>query len=153
MQKKIRDVFKIPGMKILQFSFGNGDPYHEMDQNTVLYTGTHDNSTCIGWFDELLNDKELNSEKNSINLVDEVIKYIDYKPSDLIHWNMILYAMSSKASYCIIPLQDILGLDDNSRMNIPGTVGNNWLWRFKKETLTEAIKEKLKLITKDVNRI
>ena len=71
--KKIRDVFKIPGMKILQFSFGNGDPYHEMDQNTVLYTGTHDNSTCIGWFDELLNDKELNSEKNSINLVDEVI--------------------------------------------------------------------------------
>ena len=151
--KKIRDVFKIPGMKILQFSFGNGDPYHEMDQNTVLYTGTHDNSTCIGWFNELLNDKELNSEKNSINLVDEVIKYIDYKPSDLIHWNMILYAMSSKASYCIIPLQDILGLNDNSRMNIPGTVGNNWLWRFKKETLTEAIKEKLKLITKEVNRI
>mgnify|MGYP002870387209 CR=1 FL=1 len=151
--KKIRDVFNIPGMRILQFSFGNGDPYHNMDQNTVLYTGTHDNSTCVGWFNQLFNDKESNSEKNSINLADEVIKYIDDKSSDPIHWKMIFYAMSSKASYCILPLQDILGLDNNSRMNVPGTIGNNWIWRYKKELLNEAIKEKLKLITQEVNRI
>ena len=151
--KKIRDVFKIPGMKILQFSFGNGHPYKDMDPNTVLYTGTHDNSTCVGWLNQLFDNKDSNSEKNSINLADEVIKYIDDKRSDPIHWKMIFYAMSSKALYCILPLQDILGLDNNSRMNVPGTIGNNWIWRFKKELLDEAIKEKLKLITQEVNRI
>ena len=78
-------------------------------------------------------------------------KYIDFDKSNL-HWSMVKYAMESKASFCIIPLQDILGLGSLARMNTPGTIGNNWQWRYSSNALNKKIKTKFRNITEESNR-
>ena len=149
--KKIRDPLSIPGMKILQFSFGNGKPLEDIEENTVVYTGTHDNNTSIGWYYDEPGENSTDSIKNFKKLQREVKKYIDFDKSNL-HWSMIRYSMESKASFCIIPLQDILGLDSSARMNTPGTIGDNWEWRYGREALNKDIKTKFKSITEKSNR-
>ncbi len=120
--EKLRKNFKLPGMKILQFAFdGNKDnpylPRNINGENWVVYTGTHDNSTSISWWDSL----ESNSKKS---IRDE------YKFSEDPSWSLIEIGMKTDANLFIAPIQDILSLDDSSRLNIPGTTKNNWKWKL-----------------------
>ena len=118
----LRDDFHLPGMKILQFAFdgNNNNPYLPMnyERNSVVYTGTHDNDTTLGWF-QSMGDVEKN----------RVYEYMGW--STLSMPNALIYlAMGSVSNLAIIPMQDILGLDGSDRMNTPGTTQGNWRWRF-----------------------
>jgi 4-alpha-glucanotransferase len=132
----LRDHFGFPGMKILQFAFdGNSaNPYlpHNHVRNSVVYTGTHDNNTTIGWFNDL-GESQLN----------QVARYLGKSPEP--HpWPLIRSALSSVASTAILPMQDLLGLPGLHRMNTPGTTEGNWKWRFQWCDLPEDTVEKLK---------
>ena len=126
-----------PNMKVLQFAYENGDigganEYlpHNYINNCVVYTGTHDNETVYGWF---------------AGLDDETKKYVrrymgdNSTPENKIHMKFIALGMMCCADTCIIPIQDWLGLDNSSRMNIPGTVDVNWSWRLKKNQVTKSL--------------
>lgn len=125
----LRDQFHLPGMKILQFAYdGNVDnpylPYRHIE-NCVVYTGTHDNNTTLGWFNEL-SDAEKHRVYETLGFT------VLPMPSALIR-----EALASIANLAIIPLQDILELGADHRMNIPGTTEGNWQWRFEWEQLTD----------------
>ncbi len=118
----LRDEFNLPGMKILQFAFdgNNKNPYLPMNypQNCVVYTGTHDNDTTLGWFEGLSPQER-----------DRVFDYLGW--SSMPMPNALVYAaMASVASLAVIPMQDLLHLDSHHRMNTPGTTEGNWRWRF-----------------------
>lgn len=134
---KLRNNYKFPGMKIFQFAFdGNKDnPYlpNNYEANSVAYTGTHDNDTLLGWY-EKLNDCEKK----------DVLNYLDPKEGDNINYKVINSLYMSKSNLCIIPLQDFLCIGSEARINTPSTVGGNWVWRLKKETLTDELAEKIK---------
>ncbi len=120
--EKLRKNFKLPGMKILQFAFdGNEDnPYLPKNidgENWVVYTGTHDNSTSISWWECLDNESKT-------RIKDE------YKFSENPSWSLIEIGMGTNANLFIAPIQDILSLDDSSRFNRPGTTKNNWKWKL-----------------------
>ena len=141
----LRNKHDIPGMSILQFSFYEIENLRDMEENTVLYTGTHDNDTSIGWY-ESLNDK---LSKNEIDTLKNVLK------SDLkeVNWHMIEYSLQSRAMTVIVPIQDILGLGSDARMNTPGTINDkNWSWRMNGSELKNAMMEKMKNITEKANR-
>ncbi|MBI4429551.1 MAG: 4-alpha-glucanotransferase [Ignavibacteriales bacterium] len=118
----LRDQFQFPGMKILQFAFGSGtdNPFlpHRYISNCVVYTGTHDNDTTCGWF-LTANDQEKSFMK----------KYINVDSQD-IHWTLMRLGSQSVADLSIFPLQDVLGLGKEARMNYPGKSLGNWEWRF-----------------------
>jgi 4-alpha-glucanotransferase len=118
----LRDRFKFPGMKVLQFAFdGNPDnPYlpHNHVPNSVVYTGTHDNNTTLGWYQEL-------SGKERSYFLD----YLGDQAAE-IPWAMVRTALMSVAKLAILPMQDVLGLDADGRMNTPGVDEGNWRWRF-----------------------
>ena len=135
----LKKSFNLPGMKVLQFAFdGNtSNPHlphnHELDD--VVYTGTHDNETTLGW---ATNENNYNSD-----YLKEYSAY-DSDNKEQHVWSLIRMAMSSVSFLCILPFQDILMLDSSARMNIPGTVVNNWNWRFDWEQLNPERIEKIK---------
>lgn len=140
----LRDRFGFPGMKILQFAFGSGpdNPYlpHNHVRDSVVYTGTHDNDTTVGWFTKLPA-----KEKKSI------FAYLDTDGRD-IAWDLIRASLASVGDIAIIPLQDILALDSAGRMNIPGTAMGNWSWRFKSGDLGEKCAKRLREMTEIYGR-
>jgi 4-alpha-glucanotransferase len=155
--KIIRDQYDIPGMKILQMAFGgdnilNGSLPGLEQENIVIYTGTHDNDTTIGWFDA----KPGKGNTQSIEEIElerkNVLKLLGTNGSE-INWDFISLAMQSKANTVIIPMQDILGLDSSARMNTPGTIEGNWEWRYEKNQLTIEIIKRMKRLTKESNRL
>jgi 4-alpha-glucanotransferase len=111
-----------PGMKILQFAFEGGaqNPYlpHFHEADSVAYTGTHDNDTTLGWFNALRDD-----------LKARVYEYLG-TPHEAMPWPLIRATLASVSQLAVIPMQDVLALDGAHRMNTPGTVENNWRWRF-----------------------
>ena len=121
----LRRRFDLPGMRILHFAFGGGNDNtylpHNYDANTVVYTGTHDNNTTQGWWLEASD-----AERQHVR------EYFALKPEDepVIHWALIRAACASVADTAIHPLQDVLGLDSQSRMNLPGIGEGYWEWRF-----------------------
>lgn len=125
----LREKHHLPGMKILQFAFGGGadNPYlpENIDENSVVYTGTHDNDTTLGWYSQL----DDNTKRHVHTLLNDSI---------VMPRALVLLALASKAHIAIIPMQDILGLDSTHRMNVPGTVGGNWQWRFSWNMLGQA---------------
>lgn len=137
----LRDRFEFPGMKILQFAFGSdpGNPFLPFNypRNCVVYTGTHDNDTTIGWF-ETLSDYERNN----------VLSYIGEVSSAGIHWDLIRLALGSIANLAILPLQDVLGLNTDARMNFPSKPEGNWEWRYNSGSLTYEVREQLRTLTK-----
>ena len=141
----LRDRFEFPGMKILQFAFGSGsgNPYLPFiyPHNCVVYTGTHDNDTTVGWFNQLSNH-----EKES------VLRYLGCTSPEGIHWDLIRLALSSVANQAIIPLQDVLGLGTEARMNVPSKPVGNWEWRYQADTLTQEVGERLKTLTETYGR-
>lgn len=120
----LRLQFGFPGMKVLQFAFG-GDahnpylPHNYTDPRCVVYTGTHDNDTVQGWF-HALSPKDQSA----------VLRYVGRTEATEVHWDLIRLALSSIATFAIVPLQDLVGLDSDARMNIPARRQGNWLWRF-----------------------
>jgi len=118
----LRDKFHFPGMKVLQFAFAagpdNGFLPHNYDANAVVYTGTHDNDTTLGWF------------KTASQREQAFLKRYANTDGQESNWVLIRLALQSVATLCIIPFQDVLGLGSEHRMNLPGTTSNNWEWRF-----------------------
>jgi 4-alpha-glucanotransferase len=112
-------------MRILEYGFGGGagnrDLPHNYEANTVAYTGTHDNETAVGWFETL------NEETRK-----QAVEYLAADDGE-IAWAMIRALYSSVAVTVIVPLQDILGLGSEARMNTPATSGGNWRWRMTQE--------------------
>jgi 4-alpha-glucanotransferase len=145
---KLRDDFNLPGMKVLQFAFGNDMSTsiyipHNYNANYLAYTGTHDNNTTVGWFRQ---DAGKTERKN-------LYRYLGVKPKEKnIHTLLSKLAYSSVAQTAIIPLQDLLGLDENSRMNIPASMDKNWVWRLKRKQLTEEYEKQLREWVKMYNR-
>ncbi len=134
---KLRENFELPGMKILQFAFdGNEDnpylPKNIEGENWVVYTGTHDNSTSISWWDCLDNNSKIRI-KNEYNFSDN--------PS----WSLMEIGMHTNGNLFIAPIQDILSLDDSSRLNRPGTIKNNWKWKLNRPL--EEIDEKIRIFS------
>ncbi len=148
---EVRDTIKhfgFAGMKILLFAFYEDlkkHPYlpHNYNQNCVAYTGTHDNNTVRGWF-----ENELKPEDK-----EKLFNYLGKEVSiDDLGWELIGLLMSSKANTVLFPVQDILGLGQDNRMNMPGIAQNNWQWRLANDQLTENILKKLSIITFNSNR-
>ncbi len=141
----LRRGFSLPGMKILQFAFDGGakNPYlpHNHEPNGVVYTGTHDNDTILGWFNSL--------SKAQQGMV------CDYLGSDQCHmpWPLIRTAYASVAQLAIVPLQDLLALDGRHRMNTPGTTEGNWRWRFNWEQVPADLASKLNHLLKLYGRV
>ncbi len=132
--RKMLDTTKFDGMKVLQFAF-DGDPNnaylpHNHIKNCVLYTGTHDNDTLMGWLKNASHDS-----------VSQAKAYINCKNDADFNWDMIKFALSSVADTCIIPMADLLGLDSQGRINTPSTVGSNWQWRIKGECINGWLAE------------
>ncbi|MFB2971364.1 4-alpha-glucanotransferase [Aerosakkonema sp. BLCC-F183] len=147
--EELRDRFDFPGMRILQFAFSEGTdnaylPHHYVN-NCVVYTGTHDNSTTLGWWQQA-------STKEKPLLA----KYFGYSsPEDIkeVNWLLIRAALASVADLAIIPLQDILDLDDRARMNDPSIIPGNWRWRYdKSEILTKELSDRLLELTQLYSR-
>ncbi|MEX2464122.1 MAG: 4-alpha-glucanotransferase [Balneolaceae bacterium] len=142
--EELRDHFQFPGMKILQFAFNSDSTNsflpHNYTQNCVVYTGTHDNDTTMGWYQSA---PDLEQHK--------VREYTQSEGSD-ISWDLIRLGMLSVANQAIFPLQDFMNLDANHRMNIPGTVKNNWIWRYTPEMLNHIDKNRIKHLVYLSNR-
>lgn len=134
----LREHFHFPGMKVLQFAFdstGEGDflPHRFQSPNCICYTGTHDNDTTRGWFSSLREDCR-----------NKVLAYTCTQDSEQLSHGLIRSCMASIAAYSIFPLQDVLDLGSDARMNFPGKASGNWNWRFKKDALTEDLAKELK---------
>ena len=137
--EKLLDDSGYPGMKILQFAFpgeDNLDRPHHYTQNSVAYTGTHDNDVVNGWYEKLSE-----SERKLVS------DYLNRRNDEKITEAMIRGIYSSVSDYAIVTMQDLLDKDATSRMNVPSTVGGNWEWRMLAEDLTEERKEFLRNIT------
>lgn len=135
-----------PGMKILQFAFDSREESdylpHNYSNNSVVYTGTHDNDTTMGWY-RLLNRQDKGFAK----------RYLNIKATKDIHWEFIRAALSSVADTAIIPIQDYLGLGTEARINTPSTLGENWKWRLKEGQLDAGLAERIRKMTKLYGRI
>jgi 4-alpha-glucanotransferase len=141
--REVMDRFGLPGMKILMFAFSEDNPHHPYlphtyNEKCVVYTGTHDNNTARGWFEK----EALPEEKGRL------FRYLGREvPVDEVHWEMIRLAMLSAARWVILPMQDMLGLGEEARMNKPSVPLGNWEWRLLPGQLSENVSENLREIT------
>ncbi|SNB46437.1 4-alpha-glucanotransferase [Geobacter sp. DSM 9736] len=144
--EKLLDTCGFPGMKVLHFAFGSGsDNYylpHNYSPQCVVYTGTHDNNTTRGWFNEVGENERQHA-----------MSYLRCSPQEIV-WEMIRAAYSSVAAYAVIPVQDLFSLDSGARMNTPGLSQGNWEWRLPPGLLWNfQLAEELKAITSFYNRL
>jgi len=131
----LRDEFRLPGMKILQFGFVSPkDPFlpHNYPANCVAYTGTHDNDTACGWFESAPAVER-----------DFALRYLNTDGSDFA-WDLIRGVWSSVAVYALAPMQDLLSLGTEARMNFPSRLGGNWGWRMQESDLNEALASRMR---------
>ncbi|HET7892684.1 MAG TPA: 4-alpha-glucanotransferase [Candidatus Sulfotelmatobacter sp.] len=144
----LRQQFGFPGMSLLQFAFGN-DPQgpsfrpHNYSRELVAYTGGHDNDTTVGWWTSA-------GVGESTRTADDISReraftraYLGFQ-DEAVNWVFIRTVMASVANLAIIPLQDVLGLGSEARMNLPGTLSGNWRWRYKAKALTEEMRDRLR---------
>ncbi|MCP4572211.1 MAG: 4-alpha-glucanotransferase [bacterium] len=135
----LREAVGLPGMKVLQFAWtapNNEFLPHDHDRHLVLYTGTHDNDTTLGWW----NDRASDGERGFMS------EYLDREITEP-HWELIRVAMTSPADTCIVPMQDVLGLGREGRMNLPGEGRGNWAWRLFEGALLDPAGERLARLT------
>jgi 4-alpha-glucanotransferase len=141
----LRDNFDLPGMKVLHFAFGDTakNPYlpHNYTSNYVVYTGTHDNDTTLGWY-----ESREDWERAAIT------RYLGHPPEDIC-WDMLRLALSSVADMAVFPIQDPLRLGSEARMNIPGQAENNWAWRLRADALTSELAQNLRQLTVTYGRL
>jgi len=143
---EMRDRLQMPGMRVLQFGFGDPGAHiylpHRYPENSVVYTGTHDNDTTVGWW-----------EKSDDYVRSHARAYLG-EPGDGIAWAMIRAAEDSPARLCVVPLQDVLGLGSEARMNLPSSNNDgNWAWRVSRGALTPQVAEKLALLAESSDRL
>jgi 4-alpha-glucanotransferase len=140
----LRERWQMPGMRILQFAFGNPGAHvylpHRYQPNAVVYTGTHDNDTTLGWWKSCSADER----RFASALIGEC--------SDGANWGMIRLAEASTANLCIVPLQDVLGLGAEARMNIPSYGDGNWAWRYSPGALRPELAQKLSALAEVTDR-
>jgi 4-alpha-glucanotransferase len=147
----LRKEFGFPGMSLLQFAFGN-DPQgpsfrpHNYSRELVAYTGGHDNDTTVGWWTSSGVGESTRTEEDIRKEHDFTRAYLGFQ-NETVNWVFIRTVMASVANVAIIPLQDVLGLGSEARMNLPGTVSGNWKWRYRADALTKEIMEKLQDLT------
>jgi 4-alpha-glucanotransferase len=153
--ERLRDDFGFPGMRVLQFAFGGDatsvDLPHNYRKNVAAYTGTHDNDTTVGWFRSAAGpgstrtDAEIDSERDFCR------KYLNTSGEE-IHWDFIRAVLGSVADTAIIPLQDVLGLGNEGRMNLPNSTEGNWSWRFAAGALTDVHAQRLRDLSQTYGR-
>ena len=138
-------------MKVLEFAFDSRDSSdrseylpHNYTRNCVVYTGTHDNETLVGWL-ESISKKERQMVRDYLGRPEESGKELAF--------SLLRLAAASVADLCVIPLQDYLGLDNRARINQPSTIGKNWRWRMKKKTLSKELAEKIRHLMELYERI
>ncbi len=136
-----------PGMKVLEFAFDGDDendflPHNYPDSNCVVYTGTHDNDTIMGWYSQ--------AEPEEIKCA---VDYCHIANGEEFNWGLIRTAYESKADYAVIQMQDILGLGSEARMNVPSTLGGNWVWRMDADALTEELAQRLSWMSDTYGRL
>jgi 4-alpha-glucanotransferase len=149
----LRDKYNFPGMRIIQFGFGDDEYHlpHQYVRRCVAYPGTHDNSTIVGWFEHLRAQARQKGRNTPQREYEKVKRYVGGS-SKGIHWEIIRIAMMSVADTVVFPIQDVLGLDDDSRMNRPGTPEGNWDWRLKPGHLSPAVAKRLAEMTQTYSR-
>ena len=150
--ERLRHEFRLPGMSLLQFAFGN-DPQgpsfrpHNYARDLVAYTGGHDNDTTVGWWtssganDSTRTPEDVRKEREFARA------YLNLEDDTEINWAMIRAVLASVADVAIVPLQDVLGLGTEARMNLPGSVSGNWKWRCRPGALTDDLSARLRLLT------
>ncbi len=140
--------FGFPGMSLLQFAFGN-DPQgpsfrpHNYSRELVAYTGGHDNDTTVGWWTSAGVGESTRTAEDIRKERDFTRAYLGFQ-DEPVNWIFIRAVMASVANVAIIPLQDVLGLGSEARMNLPGTLSGNWKWRFKADSLTKEMSDRLR---------
>ncbi len=141
----LREATGFPGMKILGFAFDSGEENdylpHTYTRNCVVYTGTHDNDTLVGWFQKAKEEDRQFARD-----------YLNSRADDEIHWDAIRGAWSSVACMAISPVQDFLGLGSEARINTPGVASGNWQWRLKQGVLTDELAERIAKLTRIYSR-
>lgn len=146
---RLRMHFQLPGMKILHFAFGgdSDNPYlpANIEENSVAYTGTHDNDTTLGWYEAL--DETQRQHLHACLGAQLGVAHQANMPMDLIRM-----AMHTKALLAVVPMQDVLGLDGQHRMNTPGTATGNWHWRFDWAQLSQAMQSEFALVVAESGR-
>ncbi|CAN5639780.1 4-alpha-glucanotransferase [soil metagenome] len=145
--EELRDQLEFPGMRVLQFAFGDDSKNPHLPENhvenSVAYTGTHDNDTIVGWW------KELSAKERT-----EVASRLPTSVSGDIHWQLMTLVARSKAKLVIFPAQDLLGLGSEARMNTPGTAADNWSWRLPDlNRIDRAIITRLRDLTRKTGRL
>lgn len=142
---ELRLEFALPGMKVLQFAFdGDPDNLHlprRHEEQGVVYTGTHDNDTTLGWWDQL---DEVSREQVRSCLVD---------PAEPMPWALVRLAMQSRSRLSVVPAQDILGLGNEARMNAPGTVGDNWSWQAPADAFDDGLASRVREVVAATGRL
>jgi 4-alpha-glucanotransferase len=142
---RLREQFGFPGMRILQFAFDGGadNPYlpHNHAVNSVVYTGTHDNDTTLGWFEGLPVEQQCT-----------VLNYLGH-PSEPMPWPLIRSALASVARLAMLPMQDVLQVGPGHRMNLPGSNTGNWQWRFTWEQIEPGLSARLRALTQCYGRL
>jgi 4-alpha-glucanotransferase len=147
---ELRDRWGFPGMRVLQFGFGDQSPEnphkpYNFIRNCVAYTGTHDNDTSAGWFAAKTDDRA-RAERES------ALRYMGGDGTDAV-WGFIRLALSSVADTVILPMQDVLGLGSEARMNRPATTANNWLWRLREDQLKHDLAARLREMNQTFGRV
>lgn len=141
---ELRLRFGIPGMKVLQFGFSNPGAHiylpHRCEPNSVMYTGTHDNDTVMGWYNSTRGQERRFAES-----------YAGDDPRG-IHWAFVRAAITSPSRFCIVPLQDVLGYGSDCRMNVPSQSDGNWGWRLERGTLTAEVAQRLATLSEISDR-
>lgn len=154
--RALRDRFNLPGSRVLQFAFGT-DPQasdflpHNYVRRTVVYTGTHDNDTTVGWFLDPGGEGTPRSPEQARGEREACLRYLGTDGSE-IHWDMIRLALMSVADLAVFPAQDLLGLGSEARMNRPGTGSGNWAFRLREGVLDDAIAERLHGLSRTYGR-
>ncbi len=154
--EELRDGFGFPGMRILQFAFGgdtnNHDLPHNYIKNSVAYTGTHDNDTTVGWFHS---EAGAGSTRDESQIRREREFCQNYLKSDgrEIHWDFISAIWESVADTAIVPMQDLLGLGNEARMNLPASESGNWYWQCREGDFSDEIANRLRELTEIYGRV
>jgi 4-alpha-glucanotransferase len=143
--RALRQRLELPGMRVMQFGFGNSGAHiylpHQFEHNTVVYTGTHDNDTILGWWRSCATEQERCHAS----------AYLGHDPEGM-NWAFIRAATASIADLCVVPLQDVLGLGSEARMNVPSRADGNWTWRYEPGALTGELASRLATLAEVTDR-
>lgn len=150
----LRRRFRLPGMNVMQFGFDE-DPAHRPDHyrpGTVAFTGTHDNDTITGWWKSLARAARSGRDPGAREKIERIKRYLQSGERDDLHWSFLEAVESSAAEIAVAPVQDVLGLGSEARMNVPGIARGNWRWRLEKGALRSSVLQRLRDLTKAAGR-